>query len=85
MITKGIIVMLLAIPNLILDIMPKIALNFLPDSWVEGIGNIFSVLFYFFPVFQLLPILIISFILDVAKIAFAVLMRIKSFIPGMGA
>jgi hypothetical protein len=52
---------------------------------MSGISEVFGMVSYLFPVAALLPIIIMSIALDTFRIIMAIVVRIKSFIPSMGA
>lgn len=83
MITDTIINIFLALPRNLLALLPDV--NFeLPDVAFQELFDIISCLTWALPVVALMPILVISFMLQGFKIAWALLIRIKSFIPTMG-
>lgn len=83
MITDTIINIFLALPRNLLALLPDI--NFeLPEVAFQELFDIISSLTWALPVVALMPILVISFALQGFKIAWALLIRIKSFIPTMG-
>lgn len=83
MITDTIINIFLALPRNLLALLPDV--NFeLPDVAFQELFDIISSLTWALPVVALMPILVISFMLQGFKIAWALLIRIKSFIPTMG-
>jgi hypothetical protein len=84
MILELIFGLLLFIPNLLLSLLPTISLE-LPANIVAGITPVFGAIAFFFPIAALLPIIIMSVALDSFKIIVAIVIRIKSFIPGMGS
>lgn len=84
MITEGILFILASIPNLLLDSMQGISLS-IPNDIFEGLNSIFNCLGFLFPISGLLLILIVSFTIKSFQIIWAILLRIKSFIPTMGA
>lgn len=83
MITDTIINIFLALPRNLLALLPDI--NFeLPEVAFQELFDIISSLTWALPVVALMPILVISFALQGFKIAWSLLIRIKSFIPTMG-
>jgi hypothetical protein len=84
MITKNILDVLVFLPNLLLDGMGSITLS-IPDNIFDGLNSIFNCLGYIFPISGLLLILGISFSIKSIQIIWAIILRIKSFIPTMGA
>lgn len=84
MITEAILNVIAFIPNLLLDSMSGISLS-IPDNIFDGLNNIFNCLGFLFPISGLLIILGISFTIKNFQIIWAIILRIKSFIPSMGA
>jgi hypothetical protein len=84
MIIEAIFTLLLFIPELILSLIPTVNIE-IPDNIMDGANVMFGALGYFLPVTALLPIIIVSIGIDVARIVIAIIIRIKSFIPTMGA
>lgn len=83
MITDTIINIFLSLPRNLLALLPDV--NFeLPEVAFQELFDIISSLTWALPVVALMPILVISFMLQGFKIAWALLIRIKSFIPTMG-
>lgn len=68
----------------VIDKLPNIEFN-IPDNVLEGYSYIAQYINYFVPVSELMPILAISVSLSVFHIIWAIVLRIKSFIPTMGA
>lgn len=68
----------------LLSLLPDIDLS-LPDNIFNSISSILSNVAYVLPVAPLLPILAISLSLSVFRSTWALIIRIKSFIPTMGA
>lgn len=84
MITEAIINIFLAIPNLLIALLPTTNLSF-PDSLTSICDTLFFGLGYILPIGGLMPIFVCSFILSNFRIVWAIILRIKSFIPTMGA
>lgn len=84
MITEGILNFLALIPNLLLDSLGNISIS-IPENVFEGLNTIFNCLGFVFPVKGLLLILSLSFLIKNFQIIWAIILRIKSFIPTMGA
>ena len=84
MLVEAIFTLLLFIPNLLFSMLPTISLE-IPGNIMSGVSGIFGAINYIFPVAALLPILIMSLALDGFRIIVAIVVRIKSFIPGMGS
>lgn len=68
----------------VIDKLPGIDFS-IPDNVLEGFSYVAQYVNYFIPVAELMPILAISVSLSVFHIVWAVILRIKSFIPTMGA
>lgn len=84
MITEEILNFLALIPNLLLDSLGNISIS-IPENVFEGLNTIFNCLGFVFPVKGLLVILSLSFLIKNFQIIWAIILRIKSFIPTMGA
>jgi len=57
----------------------------LPMSFLVSFEKYFANIAYVLPLDRLFPILVLSFFLHNAQIAYSMILRIKSFIPTMGA
>ncbi|HOE39619.1 MAG TPA: hypothetical protein PLY69_08560 [Bacteroidales bacterium] len=84
MITEALINVFLFLPKLLLQSLPDIDIS-IPKDVFNTLQNFLLNLEYIFPIVELLPILVISISLSLFKIAWALVIRIKSFIPTMGA
>lgn len=84
MITEGILNILAFIPNLLLDGMQGLSLS-IPNDIFNGLNNIFNCLGFLFPISGLLLILGVSFAIKSFQIIWSIILRVKSFIPTMGA
>lgn len=84
MITEGILNILAFIPNTLLNSMELISLS-IPDNIFSGLDSIFNCLGFIFPIKGLLIILTLSFTIKSFQIIWSIILRIKSFIPTMGA
>lgn len=84
MITEALINVFLFLPKLLLQSLPDIDIS-IPKDVFNTLQNFLLNLEYIFPIVELLPILVISMSLSLFKIALALVIRIKSFIPTMGA
>lgn len=83
MITEIIINLFLKLFQGFISILPS--LNFtIPDNIINTISNFFNGITYFFPIKALLPILTFSIALTGFRILYSLMLRVKSFIPGMG-
>lgn len=83
MITEAILNILAFVPNLLLDGMQGLSIT-LPDNIFNGLNSIFGCLGFIFPISGLLVILGITFAIKNFQIIWAIILRIKSFIPTMG-
>ena len=83
MITKLLLEIFLYVPNLLLESLPSFEVA-IPDGVFDGLRTLFAVIGWF-PLAQLLPILGVSIALSSARMVWARVIRIKSFIPTMGA
>ena len=84
MITEALINVFLFLPKLLLQALPDIDIS-IPKDVFDTLQNFLLNLEYIFPIVELLPILVISISLSLFKIAWALVIRIKSFIPTMEA
>lgn len=67
-----------------LSALPEIKFE-MPENIMDNLIGIFEIVCFLLPVKALLPILITSVTIDLAQIVIAIIIRIKSFIPTMGA
>lgn len=84
MITEGILNILAFLPNTLLNSINTISLS-IPDNIFSGLDSIFNCLGFLFPISGLLIILTLSFTIKSFQIIWSIILRIKSFIPTMGA
>lgn len=84
MITESILNILCFIPNILLNNMNGISLS-IPNDIFSGLDSIFNCLGFIFPIKGLLIILGISISIKAFQIIWAIILRVKSFIPTMGA
>lgn len=84
MITEGILNILAFIPNALLNNINTISLS-IPDNIFIGLDSIFNCLGFLFPITGLLIILTLSFTIKSFQIIWSIILRVKSFIPTMGA
>ncbi len=84
MITEAIFNVLLAPLLLLVEAIPAIPFT-IPSGAFNGMSSTFGALGYFLPMAALSPIIIAIFTFKIAKITMALIVRIKSFIPTMGA
>lgn len=84
MITEFIFNILCFLPNQLLDSIDGLSIS-IPDNVFDGFNSILGSLGYIFPVKGLLIILGLSFSIKAFQLVWALIIRIKSFIPTMGA
>lgn len=84
MITDFILNILFFIPYSMVRTMPEVNIS-IPDNVFNGIETFVCNVAYVFPIKMLLPIIFISVSVDVFNITWSLIIRIKSFIPSMGA
>lgn len=84
MITQAILYVICTPVLLLLDILPNVSVE-IPSTAFDNIDSFFSLLGYVFPMTTLVTIIGIKISLKLAKITIALIVRIKSFIPTMGA
>lgn len=84
MITDKILNILFYFPLLLAKALPEINF-FIPDNIFNGINTFVCNVGYVLPIKALMPILVSSFTISTFKIVWALVIRIKSFIPTMGA
>lgn len=83
MITSAIINFFIYLFNGILSVLPSINLE-IPENITETICDFFGVVGYFLPLGALMPILVCSAGILGFRFIWAIILRIKSFIPTMG-
>lgn len=84
MITEAILNVLAFIPNLLLDSISSVEISISNDVF-NGLNSIFNCLGFLFPISGLLLILVLSFSIKGFQIIWSIVLRVKSFIPTMGA
>jgi len=84
MIIEKILEAILGVVNWLLGLLPELTID-IPKGIVEVAGNVFYGVSYFIPFDHVLPILAVSFGVIGFRIIYATVLRIKSFIPTMGA
>lgn len=84
MITEGILNFIASIPNSFLDNMEGMTLT-IPENIFDGLNSIFNCLGFLFPISGLLIILGISLAIKGFQTIWSIILRVKSFIPTMGA
>ena len=86
MITQSIIDFFTFFPMLLMNAMDSFNFSLeIPQAFYNGFKDLLSCIGWIFPMTALLPIILFSFQLQIARIAWAIVLRIKSFIPTMGA
>jgi hypothetical protein len=83
MITEAIINVFLSIPRLLVSVLPTVDTQ-IPDGVFSGMTALLYGIAWALPLTALMPILIITFGLDIFRVIMAIIVRIKSFIPTMG-
>lgn len=86
MITEAILDCFIKLPLMLLSsVAPSSLVISIPSSVNEGLRSMLSGVAYVFPFFAIFPIFLAKQLLKGSRIAWAVIIRIKSFIPTMGA
>ena len=75
---------LTAFPMLLLSMLPDVSIS-IPDNVFDWLFDIANAVGYLLPIKGLLGILSLSLTIKAVQIAWAILLRVKSFIPTMGA
>ena len=68
----------------LLSLLPDIDLS-LPDNIFNSVSSVLANVAYVLPVVALMPIFVISLSLSIFRASWSLIIRIKSFIPTMGA
>lgn len=84
MITKSILYVICSPVLLLLEVLPSVSIIF-PSDIFASMDSLFAGLGYIFPMTSICIIIMTKISLKLAKITIAVIVRIKSFIPTMGA
>lgn len=84
MITDIILDVLMAIPLVLLSLLPDVNIS-IPDGVFNWLITTCNAVGYLLPVKSLMPIFAIMLSVNGFKIAWAILLRVKSFIPSMGS
>lgn len=84
MITEVFILLLFKPLLVALDNLPAIEVT-IPDDAFQNLKSSMQTLGYILPIEGLLPILVTKISVKVARVVMAVVIRVKSFIPTMGA
>lgn len=83
MITELIIKLFFRLFEGLLTLLPEIQ-GRIPDGFISLFGNFIKSVAYFLPLGVLLPMIVLSFSVDIFGVIWKIILRIKSFIPGMG-
>jgi hypothetical protein len=83
MITEAILSVFLAIPRFLVSILPTVAVR-LPENIFDTLENFLYGVAWFLPITALLPILLLSFAVDIFRAVMALFVRVKSSLPFMG-
>lgn len=84
MIVDAILNVILAIPTLLLDFMGELSIE-IPSGIISWLDSMVYCLAYLLPISTILVIIVVEFSLMGFHIAWAIILRIKGFIPTMGA
>ena len=84
MITDALLSVLTAIPMGLISLLPEVDFE-IPQGALNWIYDIANAVGYLLPVKSLAGILIVAFSIKAFQIVWALLLRVKSFIPTMGA
>lgn len=84
MITEAVLNVFFVLPALLINLLPSINIA-LPNDLVNITSTLFKGLGYVLPIAGLMPILLFSLALNSFHIIWAIVIRVKSFIPTMGA
>lgn len=85
MIFDAILGFICSLPNFLLNSITSVGELVIPDGTFDWWYNIFSTLSYVFPIYALIPIISISFGIKFLQIVWVLAIRVKSWIPTMGA
>jgi len=84
MITDFLLNLVVSVPMMLLDAMGDFSIA-IPAGVFDGLFIVLANVAFFVPIGGLMPILQISFSIKGTQILWALLIRVKSFIPTMGA
>ena len=70
---------------LLLPDLPRNGQSMFPMNISSSFVDVFKAVNFFIPIGIIMPIIIINLLFDLAKITIAIIVRLKSFIPTMGA
>lgn len=86
MITELILKILLAIPNALLDILSPIAMVItIPSEFAMGLARLLFGLGFLVPINHFFIVFACKQALRIARLSWAMVIRVKSFIPTMGS
>lgn len=84
MIIDAILGVVLAIPNMLLDSIGDLSVS-IPDGVFSFLDWMLPSLNYWLPISSLVPLIVIELAVMGFKIIWAIVLRVKSFIPTMGS
>lgn len=84
MITNAIVDVLLAPVLILVDLLPAVDVS-IPDTAFNNMSSAFDCIGFVLPVSVICPVLVMRIGLKTARSVMALVVRIKSFIPTMGA
>jgi len=67
----------------LLNLIPDMKFD-IPQSFYDNFHSIFEIIRFFLPLKQLIPLIAISFTINMFRLLSAIFSRVKSMIPGMG-
>jgi len=73
----------MAIPRFLINLLPTVDFH-IPFNVLSVFYNFSGDLRFFFPVGALMPLVLFNIFFDIARFIVALILRIKSFFPGMG-
>ncbi len=84
MITNAIVDVLLSPVLILVDLLPAVDVS-IPDTAFNNMSSVFDCIGFVLPVSVICPVLVMRIGLKIARSVMALVVRIKSFIPTMGA
>ena len=84
MITNAIVNVLLAPVLILVELLPAVDVS-IPDTAFNNMASVFDCIGFVLPVSVICPVLVMRIGLKTARSVMALVVRIKSFIPTMGA
>ncbi len=85
MITDALLAFLLIFPHMLVSSLDTISSIVIPQYTFNWWFEVFYTLNYIFPVSTVMGIFLISFVIKTFQITWSLLLRVKSFVPTMGA